>query len=259
MNEVLAAQGISQTFGDVQALRDVSFRFGGPQLVAILGPNGAGKTTLLDILEGLREPTRGELRLFGEPVRRYPRRRVGVVLQKEFTLDSVTTGEYAELFAAIYDVRDGAGAILRTARLAHRARVSVARLSGGEAQRLFIAAAQVHDPELLFLDEPTARLDPEARRELGVWLRETSRHRTVVMTTHDLREADKVCDSALFLVDGAIRAQGTRTELLKATPNGETNGLEAAFFHFCSVRIDATGDATSLVRAPMASDMGDAR
>lgn len=248
MSAVLEVRGLGKSFGDVRALHDVSFSIEGPGLVGILGPNGAGKTTLLDILEGLAAPSVGDVRLFGARLDRYPRARVGVVLQKEFSLDGATVGEYAELFAAIYGVRDGARRILREAALEAGARVALERLSGGEAARLFVATAQVHDPELLFLDEPTAHLDPRAKRELGEVLRAASRSRTVVMSTHDLREAE-ICDRLLFLVAGEIRAQGPREALVAAVPDalsdagGAPRSVERAFFHYCAVRIGEGGDA----------------
>jgi ABC-2 type transport system ATP-binding protein len=164
-------------------------------------------------------------------------------MQREFVLEGVTVGEYAELFAAIYGVRDGRAKVVAQARLSGREAQPVARLSGGEAQRLFIAASSVHGPELLFLDEPTSQLDPESKRDLGVLIRELGRTSTVLMTTHDLREADSVCDHALFLVQGQVKAQGPRQALLDAVPVAQraTGGLEDAFFHFCAQRITATG------------------
>jgi ABC-2 type transport system ATP-binding protein len=239
MREVLAAEGLGKRFGDVVALEDVSFTIEGPGLVGVLGPNGAGKTTLLDILEGLSEPTSGRYRLFGAPPRPYPHARVGVVMQKEAQLERVTAREYAELFSAIYGVKDGATRILDRARLRARARVPVTRLSGGEAARLFIATAVVHDPLLLFLDEPTAPLDPENKRIVGEMLRDLARERTLLMTTHDLHEADLICDHLLFLVDGRVRASGPRAELVAAVPAHKRRGLgvEDAFFHFCAARM----------------------
>ncbi len=243
VHEVLLTRGLGKRFGEVVALDGVELRLLGPQLIGILGPNGAGKTTLLDIVEGLSEPTAGEVRLLGGPLSPYPRRRVGVVLHREFALDHVKTGEYAELFAAIYGVAGGRQRILERAELLTRADVAVERLSSGEAQRLFIAAASVHDPELLLLDEPTAHLDPEAKQKLGRWLRETSRTRTVVITTHDLAEAEAICDHVVFLVRGRVRAQGSPVELTAAVPEPARAGLASAFFHFCAVRIAPDGGA----------------
>ncbi len=245
MKEIVAAEGLEKRFGSTAALKGITFAIEGPQVVGILGPNGAGKTTLLEILEGLIPPGAGTVRLFGEPLARdrYPRRRVGVVLQREFTLDRITTRDYADLFAAIYDVKDGVARILAAADLRERAHVPVERLSGGEAQRLFIAAAVVHDPELVFLDEPTAHLDPENKARVGAVCRAMGRERTVILTTHDLHEADAVCDHVIFLVDGRVRAAGKREDLVAAVPAEERRGrgLEDAFFHYCAARIDARG------------------
>jgi ABC-2 type transport system ATP-binding protein len=238
LKEVLAAEGLCKRFGATEALRGVTFSVEGPQVVGILGPNGAGKTTLLEILEGISPPGAGSVRLFGAPLRAsaYPRRRVGVVLQREFALDRITAGDYAELFAAIFGTPAGDDRILRMAGLEGRRGVPVERLSGGEAARLFIAAAVVHDPDLVFLDEPTAHLDPENKARIGDLVRAMGRSRTVVMTTHDLREADAVCDHVIFLVEGRIEAQGPRADLLAAVPAEKRRGrgLEDAFFHFCA-------------------------
>jgi ABC-2 type transport system ATP-binding protein len=243
--EVVAAEGLRKTYGEREALLGLDFCLEGPQVVGILGPNGAGKTTLLDLLEGLSEPSQGSVRLFGESLKpgHYPRQRVGVVLQREFALGGILVGEYAELLAAIYGVRGGREQILDRARLSERQRVPLERISGGEAQRLFIAAAAVHRPELLFLDEPTAHLDPTHKREVGQMLRELSTDCTVVLTTHDLHEAEAVCDHLLFLVDGRLRAQGTRQALLAQVPAGAAPAtMEDAFFHYCESRIDKRGE-----------------
>ncbi len=239
---MIEVKGVTKHFRGVEALRGVSFTVKGPRLVGVLGPNGAGKTTLLEILEGLSEPSTGEVSLFGEKLvpGRYPRRRVGVVLQREFALDRITVGEYADLFASIYGVPRGDGGILERAQLTDRRQVAVERLSGGEAQRLFIAAASVHGPDLLFLDEPTAHLDPASKLHLGEVLRGLARERTVLLTTHDLREADRLCDDILFLVGGEIKAAGPREELIAAVPpdRRRTGGIEDAFFHFCEAHLE---------------------
>jgi ABC-2 type transport system ATP-binding protein len=245
MKEVLAAARVSKRFGDTVALHDVSFTLEGPQVIGVLGPNGAGKTTLLEILEGLSSADEGEVRVFGERLdpRRYPRRRVGVVMQREFALDQITVAEYAELFAAIYEVDGGAKTILARADLESRAGTALERISGGEAQRLFLAAAVVHRPELIFLDEPTGQLDPESKERIGQEIRALARSSTVVMTTHDLREVDAVCDHVLFLVDGELKAQGRRETLIAEVPEDARRGtgIEAAFFHHCGVGIGKSG------------------
>jgi ABC-2 type transport system ATP-binding protein len=239
----LEVRGLSKRFGDVVALDDVSVALAGPRLVVVLGPNGAGKTTLLDVVEGLTEPTAGTIALFGKPVAPddYPRRRVGVVMQREFVLDGVNVGDYADLFAAIYGVDDGRERILGRAELTGRASVSVERLSGGEAQRLFIAAASVHDPEVLLLDEPTSELDPENKSRLGDLLKTLAERALVVMTTHDLDEADRLADDVLFLFDGRLRAHGSKEALLREVGRDAT--LREAFFHYCGRTMSRGGEA----------------
>ena len=237
--EVIAADHLTRRFGEVTALDEICFSLSGPGITGILGPNGAGKTTLLDILEGLAAPSSGSYRLFGEPPRPYPRRRVGVVLQQEPRLERATVAEYAELFAAIHGVADGARRIVALAELEDRRRVPVSRLSGGEAARLAIATGVVHDPELVFLDEPTAHLDPDSKRRIGELLTRLAADRAIVLTTHDLHEADALCAHLLFLVGGKLRACGRRDELIDAVPAAERRGhaLEAAFFHFCAATL----------------------
>ena len=242
----VSLERVSRRYGAFQALSEVTFRIDAPGVVGLLGPNGAGKTTLLDVLAGLAAPDSGSLALFGEPLgpgahdARYPRRRVGVVLQREFVPDHVTVQDYAELFAAIHGVRDGAQQIILQARLEARRQLAVDRLSGGEAQRLFIAASLAHAPDLLLLDEPSVRLDPVSKRELSELLRGVSQKTCVLMATHDLDEAERACDHCLFILGGQLRAQGSTAELM-TTAGAST--LEDAFFHFCSARVDPSGDA----------------
>jgi ABC-2 type transport system ATP-binding protein len=237
---VIETHGLTKRFGDKTALSDVSISLEGPRLVAVLGPNGAGKTTLLDLLEGLEDPTSGSVSLFGSPIdpKRYPRKRVGVVMQKEFVLDGVRVGDYADLFAAIYAQDGGRKRIVERAGLAGREAVSVARLSGGEAQRLFIAAASVHDPELLLLDEPTSELDPESKERVGELLRTLAARALVVMTTHDLDEAERIADEVLFLFEGSVRAFGTKQSLLEGV-----GSMRDAFFKLCGTTIARGGSA----------------
>jgi ABC-2 type transport system ATP-binding protein len=248
--EVIAIEKLAMRYGRIAALDDVNLTLGGPQVIGILGPNGAGKTTLLEILEGLKDPSEGSVRLFQERLdrRRYPRQRVGAVLQREPVLDSITVREYAELFAALYHVRDGGAAIVKSAMLEHRAGIGVERLSGGESQRLFIAAASVHDPELLFLDEPTSHLDPENRARIDALIAEMGKRRTVLLCTHDLDEAEKICDTVVFLVGGHVKAVGPCAELVASVPDtawrdkGRPRRLEDAFFHYCAAVLSPEGN-----------------
>jgi ABC-2 type transport system ATP-binding protein len=231
MPEVVAVQNLTRRFGEVVALDDVTFTLEGPRVIGILGPNGAGKSTLLDLLEGLDTPTSGSIRILGRPIDPYPRADVGVVLQRECTLDHVTVSEWVELFAAIASV--DARPILENAGLVARADVPMQRLSGGEAQRLHLAVAIAHAPKLLFLDEPTAHLDPDDRRRLGDSIIAQGRERTVVLTTHDMNEAGTICDYLVFIDRGRVRATKPRAEL---------GSVEDAFFEYCAARINATGE-----------------
>ncbi len=216
MPEVIAVESLTKRFGTTTALRAVSFVLQGPQVIGILGPNGAGKTTLLELLEGLSSPTEGKVRLFGEPLvlPEYPRRRIGVVMQREFALDQITVAEYAALFAAIYGVRDGGPRILSRAGLDKRADVALEKLSGGESQRLFLAAAIVHDPELVFLDEPTAGLDPISANQFDELVKDLQKSLglTVFMVTHDLDTLRATTDRIAVLVNKKIKV-GTIDEL----------------------------------------------
>jgi ABC-2 type transport system ATP-binding protein len=243
--EIIKTEALGKRFGDTVALEDVTFTIDGPGIVGVLGPNGAGKTTLLDILEGLSVPTSGNYRLFGKPANPYPRSRIGVVMQKEAQLERISVREYAFLFSEIFGVTGGADKILEQARLIHRSNTPVVRLSGGEAARLHITTAVVHEPDLVFLDEPTAHLDPDNKRLIGELLRDLSQHRTLFLTTHDLYEADVLCDKLLFLVDGRLRKSGTKQDLVAAVPPDKRHGIgvEDAFFHFCSIRIRHGGSA----------------
>ena len=229
---LIVADSVGVQFGTpptFTALSGVSFSVASPSLLCVLGPNGAGKTTLFDVLAGLSPPTTGRVRLFGEEISpaRYPRARVGVVFQREFLLEEVRIGEYAELFASAFGVAGGREKILRESKLVGQERKPVARLSGGEQQRLYIAAACVHDPELLLLDEPTSNLDPRSKEEVGHALRELATTRTVLMTTHDLAEAEALATEILFLVRGTVVASGPLDGLLAQTG---TTSLRDAFF-----------------------------
>jgi ABC-2 type transport system ATP-binding protein len=240
---IIATNGLGKRFGETIALADVTIALRGPRLVAVLGPNGAGKTTLLDLLEGLESPSAGSVELFGRAIdlATYPRARVGVVMQREFVLDGIDVADYADLFAAIYACEGGRKRILERAALTGRERTPVARLSGGEAQRLFIAAASVHDPELLLLDEPTGELDPESKERVGVLLRSLAERALVVMTTHDLDEAERIADEVLFLFEGRVRAFGTKDDLLRSV--GPDATMRDAFFKLCGTTIARGGSA----------------
>ena len=201
--------GLRKSYGDLVAVDDVSFTVGSGEFFGILGPNGAGKTTILEMVEGLRRPDSGEVRLLGEPS--WPRNprllpRIGVQLQASAFFERLTAREQIRTFAALYGV-PGARADdwLEQVGLTDKAGTRTERLSGGQLQRLAIACALVHDPEVVFLDEPTAAIDPQARRNLWDLLRSLSAAgRTVVLTTHYMDEAEALCDRVAIMDRGRV-------------------------------------------------------
>jgi ABC-2 type transport system ATP-binding protein len=205
----ISAHDIRKRYGDTTAVDGVSFDIDDGEFFGLLGPNGAGKTTTLEIVEGLREPDEGDVRVLGLPP--WPRNpallpRIGVQMQTSAFFERLTAAEQIQTFAALYGVAaQRAGELLEQFGLAEKAGARVEWLSGGEAQRLSIACALVHDPEVLFLDEPTAGLDPQARRNLWDLLREiNTAGRTVVLTTHYLDEAEVLCDRVAIIDHGRI-------------------------------------------------------
>jgi ABC-2 type transport system ATP-binding protein len=201
--------GLGKRYGDLVAVDDVSFTVGRGEFFGILGPNGAGKTTTLEMIEGLRRPDAGEVRLLGEAT--WPRNarllpRIGVQLQASAFFERLTAREQIRTFAALYDVAPArADAWLDEVGLTEKAGTRTEKLSGGQLQRLAIACALVHDPEVVFLDEPTAAIDPQARRNLWDLLRSLNAEgRTLVLTTHYLDEAEALCDRVAIMDRGRI-------------------------------------------------------
>lgn len=209
MGDVLVARNLVKVYGDLRAVDDVSFAVQPGEFFGILGPNGAGKTTTLEILEGLRPADSGQAILLGNPS--WPRdtdvlRRVGVQLQASSFFERLTTREQIRTFAALYDVAPAtADEWLGRVGLDDKADTRAEKLSGGQRQRLSIACALVHDPEIVFLDEPTAALDPQARRNLWDLLGSLNDNgRTVIITTHYMDEAEALCDRVAIMDRGKI-------------------------------------------------------
>jgi ABC-2 type transport system ATP-binding protein len=193
----------------IRAVDGVTFDVAEGEFFGILGPNGAGKTTTLEMIEGLRRPDAGMISLLGESP--WPRNpwllpRIGVQLQTSAFFERLTTREQIHTMASLYDVRPAvADEWLERVGLGDKAGTRVEQLSGGQAQRLSIACALVHDPEVVFLDEPTAALDPQARRNLWELLSGLNDSgRTVVLTTHYMDEAEVLCDRVAIIDHGRI-------------------------------------------------------
>ncbi len=200
---------LSLSYGELRAVDGVSFEVGAGEFFGILGPNGAGKTTTLELIEGLRKPDAGAITVLGE--RPWPRNpgilpRIGVQLQASSFFERLTAREQIHTFAAMYGVRPGrADEWLGRVGLDDKAGTRVEKLSGGQVQRLSIACALVHDPEIVFLDEPTAALDPQARRNLWDLLSGLAESgRTVVLTTHYMDEAEALCERVAIMDHGVL-------------------------------------------------------
>jgi ABC-2 type transport system ATP-binding protein len=205
----IEVRDLAISYGELRAVDGISFEVPEGEFFGILGPNGAGKTTTLELVEGLRRPDSGTVSVFGQsPWPRNPALlpRIGVQLQASAFFERLTAREQIHTFGALYGVPARAGdEWLERVGLVEKADTRTEDLSGGQAQRLAIACALVHDPELLFLDEPTAALDPQARRNLWDLLSHLNESgRTVVLTTHYMDEADTLCDRVAIMDHGRI-------------------------------------------------------
>jgi ABC-2 type transport system ATP-binding protein len=218
--DTIIVRGLQKVYGSLRAVDGVSFEVPAGEFFGILGPNGAGKTTTLEIVEGLREADGGEVSVLGlPPWPRNPRLlpRIGVQLQASSFFERLTAREQIGTFAALYGVGDRrADEMLELVGLTGSAGTRTEKLSGGQAQRLSIACALVHDPEVLFLDEPTGALDPQARRNLWDTLRAISAEgRTVVLTTHHMDEAELLCERVAIMDHGKILQTGPPAALIR--------------------------------------------
>ena len=224
----LAAEGLGKRFGSRVALRGVSLAARRGELVAIIGPNGAGKTTLLSILAGLQRPDAGRVSVTP--------RDVGWVPQQPAVYRRLSVAENLRLFARLERLPDVDAAVDRALELTglrERAHETLARLSGGNRQRVNLAVGLLADPPVLLLDEPSSSLDPRQRELLWEFIAGLARERatTVVFSTHDVAEAERHADRLLVLADGELLFAGTATELRRAAGDG-VGDLEAAFVRF---------------------------
>jgi ABC-2 type transport system ATP-binding protein len=218
---ILRLRGVGRRFGGLHAVREVDLAVVPGERRAILGPNGAGKTTTLEMIEGLRRPDAGEVEVLGQPVWPDPRSiqgRIGVQLQSTSLFEMLTARELLILFARFYDRKDGAERAARALALVGleaKAESYAGDMSGGQQQRLAIALALVHDPDVVFLDEPTTGLDPQARRNLWDVIRAVNQKagKTVVLTTHYLEEAEALCDEVALIRAGRLISRGTAAGL----------------------------------------------
>jgi ABC-2 type transport system ATP-binding protein len=208
-------QDARKSYGQVEALRGVSFSVEPGEVVAMLGPNGAGKTTAISILLGLRNPTTGTARLFGlDPRDRRARSRCGVMLQESGVPSTLRVRELVDLFRCYYPAPLSVAETLQVAGLSEQANQSVGQLSGGQKQRVYFALAICGDPEVIFFDEPTVGMDVEARRGFLATVRSfAASGKTIFLTTHYLEEADELAERILVIDRGVLIADASPREI----------------------------------------------
>ena len=258
MNAAIHCGGLVKKYDRVTAVDglDLSVRRG--ECFGLLGPNGAGKTTTVEVLEGLLEPTSGDVEVLGmrwDRDERALRQRLGISLQETHLPDKLTVEEVLTLFRSFFNAGRPVGEVLDLVSLSDKRGSWTEKLSGGQKQRLAVACALVSDPDLLFLDEPTTGLDPQSRRQLWeVVLGFKSRGRTVLLTTHYMDEAERLCDRVAVVDRGKVIALGTPAELIAslggqqvivaqldgAVADGELSGLPGVH------RLSRSGGGVSL-------------
>ena len=217
---IIEVQDLRKSYGDVKAVDGVSFSVEVGEVFGMLGPNGAGKTTTVEILEGLRPRDSGAVRVLGlDPGReqRDLKRQIGVQLQQVALYPRLRVVEVSELFASFYGRAGVADHLVALLGLEERRRAFVKDLSGGQQQRLSVALALVNDPPMIFLDEPTTGMDPQARRSLWETIEQfKAQGRTVLLTTHYMEEAERLCDRVAVMDHGHIIAVDAPEGLVRA-------------------------------------------
>ena len=246
----LSLSGLRKTFADVVAVDHLDLDVTGGECFGLLGPNGAGKTTTIEICEGLTDADAGTVKLLGLTWKKSAkelRQRIGIQLQETQFPDKLSVEETLRLFRSFYHRGISVNEAIRIAQLEEKRSARVGGLSGGQKQRLAMACALVGDPELLFLDEPTTGLDPQARRHLWDLVEDLKRAgRTIILTTHYMDEAERLCDRVAIMDHGRIIALGTPAQLIASV--GGDHIVEFAVNHGGANRGDL--DAAPLKKIP---------
>ncbi|HZP96213.1 MAG TPA: ABC transporter ATP-binding protein [Candidatus Limnocylindria bacterium] len=246
MTAIVSVRDLRKSYGPIEAVAGVSFDVEQGEIFALLGPNGAGKTTTVEILEGLRQADGGTATVAGVDVTKDPsgvKERIGVQLQSSAFPENFLAKEIVDLFALFYNKSVDAMALLRAVGLEEKAKQKSEKLSGGQRQRLSIAVAMVNEPQVLFLDEPTTGLDPQARRNLWDLIRDIrTRGTTVFLTTHYLDEAEVLCDRVAIMDTGRVIALDTPSALIgQLLARGFTKPMIRQQANLEDVFLDLTG------------------
>jgi ABC-2 type transport system ATP-binding protein len=268
----VVVQDLRKQYSGVTAVDGVSFHVDAGEIFGLLGPNGAGKTTTVECLIGLRDPDGGTIEVCGIDARRRPqavKQKIGAALQSTALQDKITPREALTLYGSFYASRAAPQALLERFALLDKADAPFDTLSGGQRQRLAIALAFVSNPEVVFLDEPTTGLDPQARRELHGDIRRMKQDgHTVLLTTHYLDEAEQLCDRIAIIDRGRVIAAGSPGDLMAGSASKPVvsfvtsaplerallerlPGAEALQGDGCSWRFQSTG-ATSAIAGLLA-------
>jgi ABC-2 type transport system ATP-binding protein len=225
---ILQVENLEKRYEDVYAVRGVSFTVAEGEVFGLLGPNGAGKTSTIEVLEGLRVPDGGRVSVCGFDPQKNPnelKHEIGAALQSTSLPDKIRVVEAVRLFASFYQRRRKPEELLTRFGLEEKRNAFYSQLSGGQKQRLALAIALVNDPKVLFLDEPTAGLDPQVRREIYDIIEELkAQKKTIVLTTHYIEEAERLCDRVAIVDHGKVIAEGTPRELKQRS--GDTTRVE---------------------------------
>jgi len=220
MPSAIQCRDLRKTYdGKVEAVRGLNLDIQAGECFGLLGPNGAGKTTTIEILEGLLQPTSGQVSIFGhrwQENEREMREWLGISLQETRLSEKLSVRETVNLFGSFYRAPRSSDEVLEQLQLTEKADAWVGKLSGGQRQRLAVATALVCNPKILFLDEPTTGLDPQSRRQLWDIIREFQRNGgTVLLTTHYMDEAERLCDRLAIVDHGQIIAEGSPADLIE--------------------------------------------
>ena len=212
---LLEVCSLVKQYASVTAVNDVSFSVPEGICFGLLGPNGAGKTTTIEIMEGILTASSGQVRYRGEPLGQRFREEAGILFQKTALQDFLTVRQCLAMFRGLYDRGLEVEEVIKLCALEKLAERDNRKLSGGQQQRLLLAIALINDPAMIFLDEPTTGLDPQARRNFWDLIQSIkARRKTIILTTHYMEEAELLCDEIAIMDNGKIIAQGTPRNLL---------------------------------------------
>lgn len=216
MSHIIEVQNLTKRYGSLTAVNNVSLKVPEGVCFGLLGPNGAGKTTMIEIMEGIREATEGTVLYRGEPLGPRYHERVGIQFQQTALQEYITVEETLHTFRRLYSTQRDFDELVEMTNLTELLKKDNRKLSGGQRQRMLLALALVNDPDLIFLDEPTTGLDPQARRNFWELIKRiTAEKRTVILTTHYMEEAELLSDEIAIMDHGRIIAQNSPERLLK--------------------------------------------